>query len=179
MSIDIRVIPGSQSKEYPEIMMRYIAVWMLIVGTAAAQEVNARFTAGSTSFVDEDSINHTTMGGSARFYVSKRWAVEPEYLYMRTGSSHSDSVLWGNFTFTFRQPGKRVNPYFIGGPGVIYSKQSFFNSTFKNTEAAGGGGFGARVFLSDRVFIAPQFRFGIADGIFGEATGSIGFVLRK
>jgi hypothetical protein len=47
-----------------------------------------------------------------------------------------------------------------------------------NAEAAFGSGVGVRIKLTDRVFVAPQARLGIADGIFTEVTGSIGFVLK-
>jgi len=33
--------------------------------------------------------------------------------------------------------------------------------------------------LSDRWFVAPQFRMGVADGVFAEVTGSIGYVFSK
>ena len=33
--------------------------------------------------------------------------------------------------------------------------------------------------LSDRVFLIPQVRVGVADGIFAQVTGGIGFILKR
>jgi hypothetical protein len=63
-------------------------------------------------------------------------------------------------------------------PGVVWHTTRFAHFTQTNGEAAIGTGAGVRIRLTDRVFVAPQARLGIADGIFAEVTGSIGFVLK-
>jgi hypothetical protein len=134
-----------------------------------------------TSFADEGAVNHFTAGGSLRVYLSRRWSVEPEFLYMRHNNSvrDRDYLLWGNFSFDFRHRPNRIVPYWFAAPGLIHHRTSFGQQTFSTNEAAFGTGGGVRVFLSDRVYVAPQVRVGVADGIFAEVTGSIGFVLRK
>jgi len=91
----------------------------------------------------------------------------------------SDYLLWGNFSFDFRHRPSRLVPYWFAAPGLIHHRTSFGQQTFSTSEAAFGTGAGLRVFLSDRVYVAPQFRVGIADAVFAEVTGSIGFILRK
>jgi len=143
----------------------------LLMLTGAAQAADLKFTLGATSFADGST--HTAVGASVRHYVSKRWAVEPELLSLWT-QGHKDVVAWGNFTYDFRDRDKRVVPYWTGAPGIIYSKWP----RFSNTEAAFGTGGGVRVWVSDKVFVSPQVRFGVADGIFAEATVSIGYRFR-
>ena len=70
-------------------------------------------------------------------------------------------------------------PYWFAAPGLIHHRSSYGPQTFSSTEAAVGTGAGARIFLSPRIFIGPQVRFGFAEGVFAEITGSIGFILKK
>jgi hypothetical protein len=97
---------------------------------------------------------------------------------MRHDGRDRDYLLWGNVAFDFLDRDRRVVPYGFFAPGLIHHRTSFGQARFSTAEAAFGGGFGARVFLSNRVFVAPQIRFGLADAVFAEVTGSIGFVLR-
>ncbi len=146
---------------------------LALTATTAAQEVDARLTGGATSFVDFfNSSNYGTVGGSARFYFSKRWALEPEYLYMRASRNRSNSALWGNVNFSLLQPGSRINPYLFAGPG-------FLRGTFTSNTRLVNAGAGIRIFVTDRIFVSPQLRLAAWGEIFVEATGSIGFVLRK
>ena len=165
--------------------MLRIACLLLFLSIASpivfAQPIEGRLTAGVTTFADDGAVNHATVGGGVRFYFSRRWNVEPEFLFMRNSdfTRDRDYVLWGNFSFDILRRERRVVPYLFAGPGLIYHRISFGPTTFATTEAAFGMGGGARFFLTEKIFVAPQVRTGIADGIFGEITGSIGFVLRK
>jgi hypothetical protein len=162
--------------------MKWLTFLTLAFAPAAeAQRVEGRFSMGVTSFADEGAVNHLTAGGGLRFHLWRRWSVEPEFLYMRHNNfvHDRDYLLWGNLSFDFRNRERMVVPYWFAAPGVIYHRSTFGQFTTSTSEAAFGTGAGARIFLSDRVFVAPQVRFGIADGVFAEVTGSIGFVLRK
>jgi hypothetical protein len=155
----------------------------LAFATAApAQRVEGRVIAGVTSFAEDDgSENHATVGGAARFYLSRRWSLEPEYLYMRRDSTFQtdrDHVLWGNVSFDLRDRERAVVPYWFGAPGVIHHRITFGSISSSTTEAAASTGAGVK-FVFGRVFVAPQFRFGLADGVFAELTGSLGFVLKR
>lgn len=160
------------------------SLWVLLAAAAApafaSQPIQARFTAGMTSFVEDyQADNHATVGGSVQFYFARRWSVEPEYLYMRTGDNHHDHVFWGNVAFDIRSRDHKFVPYWFAAPGVVRNTRTFGPLSFTSTEGAFSTGFGSRFFVSDRVFLAPQIRLGVADGFFGEVTGSIGFLLRK
>jgi hypothetical protein len=143
-----------------------------------AQAIQTRFTAGTTIFADDGAVYETTVGGSARLYFSRRWSVEPEFLHARKGSDRN-YFLWGNVAFDFFQRDRRIVPYWYEAPGLVRHTTGFSNFTLTTHEAAFGTGAGVRFKVSDRVFVAPQFRVGVADGVFVEFTGSIGYILRK
>jgi hypothetical protein len=66
------------------------AVILSCLGQAAAQDeltppkVEVKATFGGAAF---DETSHTVFGGSARFYVTRRLSVEPEFLYLRNSSN--------------------------------------------------------------------------------------------
>jgi hypothetical protein len=163
--------------------MRTIAFITLLMAAVPlwGQRVEARFEAGVTSFADEGVDHHLALGASLRAYLSHRWSVDPEFLYLRRDHSfarHRDYVFWGNFAFDLRSRERAVVPYWFGGPGVINNRTSFGPGTFSNTEAGFATGLGVR-FLSQRWFVAPQVRLGLADSVFAEFTASVGYVLRR
>jgi len=165
---------------------------LILYGTTLiAQEVQARFTAGSTIFADDGPVYEATFGGSVRFYFTRRWSIEPEFLHARRASGSfrdRNYFVWGNVAFDFLQRDRRIVPYWYAAPGLIrHTTSAEFREPigrpglrFPSTthEASFGTGVGVRFRLSNRVFVAPQVRIGIADGIFTEITGSIGYVLR-
>ena len=146
--------------------------------TAVAQPTQVRFTAGVTTCADDGAVHEAAVGGGVRFHFSRRWSVEPEFIYATKRNDHS-SILWGNVAFDFRDRDRKIVPYWYGGPGLVRHTSTFGSFSFTATEAAFGTGGGVRFLLSDRVFVAPQVRFGVADGVFVEVTGSIGFILKK
>ena len=146
--------------------------------SALAQGIQSRFTAGTTIFADDGAVFEATVGGSVRFYFSRRWSVEPEFLHARARWDRN-YFLWGNVAFDFLQRDRAIVPYWFVSPGLVRHTIGFGNIMFTTHEAAFGTGAGVRFKLSDRVFVAPQFRMGVADGVFTEFTGSIGFIVRK
>ena len=111
-------------------------------------------------------------------YLTRRFSVEPEFLHIRRGSDRN-YLLWGNVAFDFLSRDRRIVPYWHAGPGLARHTTEFGRFSFTSHEAAFGTGGGVRVKLADRVFVAPQFRMGVADGVFVEFTASIGYILRK
>jgi opacity protein-like surface antigen len=149
---------------------------------SAAQPIEARVAAGAIFFADDGTVTEGTVGGSVRFYFSRRWSIEPALMFSQRAVSFSrdrNTILWGNVAFDFLHRGRRVVPYWFAGPGVTHHSTRFGSISNSTTEAAFGTGGGARIHLTERIFVGPQVRIGIADGIFTEFTGSIGFVLRK
>ena len=131
--------------------MRLLVI-ILIASTAYAEGMHARFTAGTTIFADDGPVSETTLGGSVRFYFSKRWSVEPEFLYAWKESDRN-YFLWGNVAFDFVRRDRRVVPYWYISPGLVVHTQKSID--FNSSEASIATGFGTRIHLSDRVFIAP------------------------
>jgi hypothetical protein len=163
-------------------MYRFLLLGLALIPWAAAQHVQARFTAGAMVFADDGAVVEAAVGGGLRIYFSRRWSVEPEFIHARDKSgSFTDinSILWGNIAFDFRHRDRKIVPYWYGGPGVTRHTTRFGSFSQTTVEAGFGTGGGVRFMLSDRVFVAPQVRIGIADGIFSEVTGSIGFILKK
>jgi hypothetical protein len=164
--------------------MTFVRLGLLVcVASAAAlaQGIEARVTGGMISFADDGAVNQATVGGSARFYFSRRWSVEPQLMYARrTISTARDSnvLLWGNVQFDILHRERRASPYWFASPGLVWHTTRFGSFSQTTGEGAFGTGGGVRINLTKRVFVAPQARVGIADGIFAEITGSIGFVLR-
>ena len=155
---------------------------LLLAPAALAQGIETRASAGVISFADDGAVNEWTAGGSVRFYLSRRWSIEPQLMYARSTlpySRDSNLLLWGNVQLDILHRERRASPYWFASPGVVRHSIRFDSRSFTSSEAAFGTGGGVRIRLSDRVFVAPQARIGIADGIFAEITGSIGFVLRK
>ena len=152
-----------------------------LAASAWGQRVEGRVAAGVSSFADDSDVNYLTVGGDVRSYVSNRWRVEAEYLYMRyQGEFVRDRqhILWGNVGYDVRYRSHSVRPYWIASPGIVHHRSSFNQFSNATTEAAIATGAGVRL-GSGRFFVTPQFRFGLADGIFAEFTASIGFVMRK
>ena len=142
---------------------------------------------GASDFVgvDDSSYPHLVVGASTRIHISRHWAIEPEFNYMRRSSNDEDYIFQPNVVYEFNsQVNGRVVPYLIGGAGVIKHKSVFQSSDFVTgtpetydtsytTWSASAGG-GLKVFLSKRLFIAPEARVGSQPTL--RATVSIGYV---
>ena len=159
--------------------MRRLLLAMLVPAGLACGQIRSevRGTFGHAAFIDESYLNHFVVGGSARFYLTRRLSVEPELLYMRESRRDQDWVLVPNVAFDFRRPDARVVPYVIGGAGLLRNKQTFGNWSYAANSWTVGGGFGAKIFLTERLFVSPEVRIG-TEPIF-RLTGSIGFVLSR
>jgi hypothetical protein len=119
----------------------------------------ARLTAGWSGFIDEDLVDHGVIGGSFRYYLSRRVAVEPEVLYMIGPGTDRDITVIPNVSYDFR-PGKPMRPYLLGGAGLLHQSQRFGRSTFTHNEWTGNFGVGVRITLASKLFVAPEFRIG-------------------
>jgi opacity protein-like surface antigen len=162
-----------------------LAVCFVPFLSAQAQEkssVDLRATFGTRNAITEGTCSGgdgQVMGGaSLRYHASSRVSLGPEFLFVRSCSRQ---------TFTFYHPqvsglfqaavdlgeGSRLRPYLIGGAGFVRHKDSFGQGRYR-AEYAGGGG--AKIFLSDRVFVAPEVQTG-GRVWFLRFTGSVGIVL--
>lgn len=113
-------------------------------------------TFGYSNFLDDSAQHHVTAGGAARFYISQRVAIEPEVTYMYRSAEDKDLLLQANITRDLGKATGRAVPYLIAGAGRIWT----FNPRFTVSTWTAGGGGGARIFVTDRFFLAPEVRLG-------------------
>ena len=147
-------------------------------------KVEGKVIFGSAIF--NDDIEHKIVGGAVRVYVTKRLSVEPEYLYLRHSDTDQDHLVQPNVAFDFTDPTKRFVAYGIAGVGVLHHQGRFFGQDFTTgaprvfdtsvttwTASAGGG---VKIFLTDRLFISPEFRLGREPT--ARATINVGYVFK-
>lgn len=145
------------------------AIWASAQDESPRAEIKA--TVGGAGFIDAES--HVLVGGAVRVYVTKRFSVEPEFLYLRNGNADQDYLFNLNVAYDITDPSKRGVFYAVGGGGVLnHRSKSFFNSS--RTGGSLNGGVGVKIFLTKRLFIAPEIRAGIEPILRG--TVSVGYV---
>jgi len=161
------------------------AMLAFAVSAAVSQEdrqksIEGRVTLGAAAFLDEDTpLDHFVVGGSARFYLTGRFSLEPEFTYMVGPGSDRDYTLVPNVAYDLLQSDK-ATVYVIGGAGLLHHREEFPGAPdpdFSTTNWTATGGIGVKVFLSDRIFVAPEFRFGWDPLI--RISGSIGRVFDR
>jgi hypothetical protein len=135
---------------------------------------------GWAGFVDNATIHHGVVGGAGRFYVTPRVSVGPELTYMIGPRNDRDLILTGNLTFDFRKPrpGRplRFTPYLVAGGGLFHHSARFSGRSFATNEGAFTGGGGARFFVTDSLYIAPEARLGWE--LHQRLTVTVGWQLR-
>ena len=156
-------------------MIRIFLLLIVVVPALFAQagSVDLRGTVGGTTFLDEDNVDHLFTGSSFRYYLTDRFSIEPEFVFLYRNRDDKDVGFQANAAWDFRRPGAKVVPYAIGGAGFLKTYFPFFTST----EWMYSGGGGAKIYLTDRWFIAPEARIGF-EPIF-RATVSIGYSWRR
>jgi len=121
-------------------------------------------SSGWAGFADDSVIHHGLIGGAARFYASRRLSIGPELVYLIGPGSDRDLMLTGNLTFDLLGPtgtgARRATPYLVAGIGLLRHTNDFYGQRFASTEGAFTAGGGVRVFLTDRLYIAPEARVG-------------------
>ena len=180
------------------IFSRSLDQWLVAVGVSllacatplAAQQgqqltppkVEGKLIFGSVIF--NEDIEHKVVGGAMRVYVTKRLSIEPEYLYLRHSDNDQDQLVQPNVAFDFTDPTKRLVAYGIAGAGVLHHKGRFsgndfvtgaprvFDTSFTTWTASAGGGL--KIFLTNRLFVSPEFRVGREPTL--RATINVGYV---
>lgn len=125
---------------------------------------------GTRIFLDEPF--HFTIGGSVRFYLTDRIAIEPQILFSRSQDFREVSLL-GNITFGFRPANHAIVPYLVVGTGIVNQLDKRID--FSSTDLTLNGGIGLRAYVHDRIFISPEARLGFH--AFPQITMSIGYRL--
>ncbi len=149
------------------------------------QKAEIRLTGGASGFTGDDGeIPHGVAGGSFRVYVTRRVSIEPEFLYMTNNPNDRDYLGQVSVAYDFADSGKRFVPYVVAGAGVLRHRSKFFGADFDTgqprvfdtsyTSFAVSAGGGVKMFLTKRLFIAPEGRVGYQPSVRG--TVSIGYV---
>ncbi|HKG12314.1 MAG TPA: outer membrane beta-barrel protein [Pyrinomonadaceae bacterium] len=150
-------------------------------------KVEVKVTAGGAVFAleDADSAAHTAAGGAVRVYLSKRWSVEPEFMYMRRGANDQDYFFTPSVAYDFVPSTRKVVPYAIAGVGVERHTGRFVGADFTTgvpfvvdtsyTTWSVGVGVGVKLHVTGRLYVAPEVRVGREP--YGRATVSVGYVL--
>jgi outer membrane protein with beta-barrel domain len=167
------------------------AVLCVLLGTShvIAQESHPRAEikaiVGASDFgLDDEPYPHFVVGAATRVHIWRNWSVEPEFNFMRRSSNDHDYLFQPNVVYEFKTREKRVVPYLIGGVGVVHNKSVYRDTDFVTgapvtidtsyTTWTASAGAGLKIFLSKRLFIAPEARIGREPT--ARATVSIGYV---
>ena len=180
-------------------MVRTLAVFALAAAllpeSALAQAPTGpvgalELTAGHAGFVDDATRHHSVFGGSARYYLGPRISIGPEVVYMRGPGGDRDLFVTGNVTFDLagrsertgptevpygRPP--RVIPFVVVGAGLMRHSDRFGATTYPSSEGALTGGGGVRGRITDRVFVAGEFRLGWE--LHARTTATVGWTFGK
>ena len=129
-------------------------------GAAPAVEV----TGGYAGFVDDATIGHGLFGASARWSVTPRVSLGPEVVYMVGPRSDRDLFVTGNVTWDLMASGGPraglVVPYVVAGAGFFRHFDRFGALSFASNEGTFTAGGGARVWVTPRIYVGGEARFG-------------------
>ena len=146
--------------------MKYISLLVLLFCFASitySDEMNRdlKLIIGASAFLDEEiPFDHFDVGASIRFGLTKRLSIEPQFLYMSGPGSDRDYTLTGNISYDLLHS-SRYSIYVVGGGGLFHHTEQFpIAGEFSDSEWTASGGIGARLRLTEQLFIAPEFRFG-------------------
>jgi hypothetical protein len=135
-------------------------------------KVEGKVIFGSVVFGED--IDHKTVGAALRVYVTKRLSIEPEYLYLRNGENDQDHLVQPNVAWDFTDPASRLVPYAIAGVGVLHHEGRFFGSNNSFTTWTASAGVGAKIFVTEKLFVSPELRLGREPTL--RATINVGYV---
>jgi hypothetical protein len=79
-----------------------------------------------------------------------------------------------NVVFDFTRRELRFQPYAIGGVGLERHRELTGIGYYWSNSWTASAGIGAKIFLTDRLYVAPEFRLGLEPIV--RITGSIGYV---
>lgn len=149
------------------VVLLFVAGCLVFAGGAFAQPGAApavEVTAGHAGFVDDATISHSLVAGLARWSVTPRLSIGPEVTYMAGPGADRDLFVTGNVTWDLvsrgaPRPGLIV-PYVLGGAGFFRHSDRFGAVTFTSSEGTLTAGGGARVWVTPRVYLGGEARFG-------------------
>ena len=153
---------------------RYHAVLPANGGTAqsTARRIELTGTLGFSTFIDEDFIEHVTVGVAVRVPLTRRLSIEPRFLYMHAGSDDQDYFLMGSLVYDLETRGP-VSPYLTIGGGVFWNRSLVGSGPFVSSDPHVSGGGGARIRLAERWSLVTEARLGF-EPLF-QVQGGLGY----
>jgi hypothetical protein len=136
-------------------------------------KAEVRAVVGYSSFPD-DGPHHFVSGGSVRLYFTQRLAFEPEFLSMYHSREDLDLHLVPNLVFDFTRRESRLKPYLIGGVGIQWHRGLTGAGYYWSRSATANIGVGSKIFLTERLYVAPEVRLGWEPIL--RIAGSVGYV---
>jgi hypothetical protein len=138
-------------------------------------EVYGTFGLGQV-YLDSSFLDHSEAGGGARLFLTRRFAVQGDLLtlqwndpYLRSeqrrGIEHT-RFGYVSFAGTWGPTNRTVRPYWLAGIAVSAGGAA-------NTAVGLNGGLGARIFVGDRYFLAPEVRGGLGPIFRASISGGI------
>lgn len=155
-----------------------LAAWLTGTSEARAQEphpVAIEGTVGWAGFVDDAMIHHAVYGAGARFSLSPRISIGPEFAYMVGPDGDRDVFVLGSVWIDLVSPAadSPVVPYVVAGGGYMAHRDELGRGPYVWTsEGSFTAGGGARVRVSDRVYVGGDVRLGWELHV--RATGHVG-----
>lgn len=140
-----------------------------------APRVEGKVIFGTVTFGED--IDHTTVGAALRTYLTKRFSIETEYLYLRNGDNDQDHLVQPSVAYDFADPAGRLVPYVIGGVGVLHHEGRFFGTSNNFNTWTASAGVGAKIFVTKKLFISPELRLGREPTV--RATINVGYVFGR
>jgi len=153
----------------------------------APPRVEGKVIFGTATFGDD--IDHKVVGGAVRVYVTKKFSIEPEYLYLRHSENDQDHHFQPNVAYDFITDSTgRLVVYGIAGVGVLHhnGETLSFNDFFTGeprvvdtsfTTWTATAGIGAKIFVTKRLFVSPELRVGRERTV--RVTINVGYVFGR
>ena len=135
---------------------------VLVAGEAEAQAargVAVEGMGGWAGYVDDATIHHRLIGASVRVPVLDRLSVGPELVYSNGPEPQRNVQVLGSVWFDLVRTtaDTRMVPYLVAGVGYQRQRDVVAYDSGEGAFAAGGG---ARVHVSDRVYVGVDVRVG-------------------
>jgi len=120
-----------------------------------------KFIAGAAAFLDEETpLDHFVIGAAGVIGLTPRLRIEPQFLYMNGPDSDRDITITGNLLYDMWFTQKSALYVVVGG-GLLRHTQDFaVVGPFSSYDGTFSGGVGMRFDVSEKFYVAPEFRVG-------------------
>ena len=159
---------------YTKLMLLFVVLIICAAAGTVQAEGEAELILGTSAFLDEDiPFDHFVIGTSYGFELTEKLRIEPQFLAIIGPENDRDYVITGNIAYDLLEK-QNFELYVVAGAGLLHHRNQFGPGPgFSANEAIVNGGIGVKIHVSERIFIAPEFRIGFEPLYL--ATVSIGY----